>query len=92
MEAVANRDNTVYLGLAGFLDNNKLFNRFITNEPYMGMSIKILHYGIPKEKIDVFPNWTVFIIAYPFWAVNTNYGELDSQNDIMNEICRSSAH
>jgi hypothetical protein len=43
VEAVTDRYQPGNLGLAGFLNNNKLFNRVINNEPYMGVSIEVLH-------------------------------------------------
>jgi hypothetical protein len=54
VKTVTNGDNTVYLNLTGFLNNNKLLNRVIANEPYMGMSIKILHNGFHKKRFSIF--------------------------------------
>ena len=52
METVTNRDYPVYRGLFRLLNYNELFNGVITNEPDMGMSIKILHFINPKEMIS----------------------------------------
>jgi len=43
VEAIAYGNETGNRSLSGFLYNNELLNRVIANEPYMGVSIKILH-------------------------------------------------
>jgi hypothetical protein len=43
VETVANRHQAGNLGLTSFLNNNKLLYRVIYYEPYMGVSIEILH-------------------------------------------------
>jgi hypothetical protein len=43
VETIANRNEPGNGSLAGLLNNYELLNRVITNEPYMGVSIKILH-------------------------------------------------
>jgi hypothetical protein len=58
MKTVTDRDYTVNGSLAGLLNNNELLNRVITNEPYVGVSIKILHGFIQRNGISSFPNWT----------------------------------
>jgi hypothetical protein len=42
-ETVTNRYQPGYLSLPGFLDYYELLDRVINYEPYMGVSIKILH-------------------------------------------------
>jgi hypothetical protein len=43
VERITDRYQPGNLGLAGFLNNYKLFYRVIYYEPYMGVSIEILH-------------------------------------------------
>jgi hypothetical protein len=50
MKAIADGYNPGYLGLTGFLDDNELLNRVFHNQTHMGMSIKILHGLVHKEK------------------------------------------
>jgi hypothetical protein len=57
MKAVTYRHKSPNRSLAGFLDNNELLDRVLTNEPYMGVSIKILHGLVQRNGIGSFPNW-----------------------------------
>jgi hypothetical protein len=66
MKAVADGYNPGYLGLTGLLDDNELLNRVFDNQTHMGMSIKILHGLVHKEKnvfyskLDIIDDNTAF--------------------------------
>jgi hypothetical protein len=68
VKAVTYRDQTGNRDLTGFLNNNELFNRVITNEPYMGMSIKILH-GFIQRNDTGFSKLVSLIITQVFGTV-----------------------
>jgi hypothetical protein len=65
MKAVANRNDPGNGSLTGFLNNYELLNRVIANEPYMGVSIKILHGLSKRNDLDVFQ--TGYSLLYPIF-------------------------
>jgi hypothetical protein len=70
METIAYRNKPGDGRLPGLLNNNELFNRVITNEPYMGVSIKILHGLVQKNRDQTFSKLDTLTITQLTAAVN----------------------
>jgi hypothetical protein len=73
MKAIAYRNEPQNGSLAGFLNNYNLLNRVIANEPYMGVSIKILHGLIQKGCNQIVSKLDTLTITQIFFAVNEIY-------------------
>jgi hypothetical protein len=73
MKAIADGYNPGYLSLTGLLDDNELLNRVFDNQPHMGMSIKILHGLIHKEKNVFYSKLDIIDDNIPsFWSQRKN--------------------
>jgi hypothetical protein len=80
MKAIADGYNPGYLGLTGFLDDNELLNRVFHNQTHMGMSIKILHGLVHKEKNVFYSKLDILMITQLLPGVNKNPGTKPRQS------------
>jgi hypothetical protein len=70
MKAIANGYNPGYLRLTGLLNDNELLNRVFHNQTHMGMSIKILHGLVQKEKYIFYSKLDFLRITHLISEVN----------------------
>jgi hypothetical protein len=70
VKTIADGYNPGYPGLTGLLNDNELLNRVFNNQTHMGMSIKILHGLVHKEKNVFYSKLDFIMIAHFFPGVN----------------------